>query len=101
MVHAGNFYYLAKIANLVSFFSGENMTNARRNINDAPINAYEQQRIAIIAENKRKLASLNIPTLKTAGPSEKRTKVFSKLQVHCTFFMVIFTTSWGFFVEDS
>eukprot|EP00267_Zea_mays_P051318 XP_020404245.1 uncharacterized protein LOC103649371 isoform X1 [Zea mays] len=50
------------------------MTNARRNINDAPINAYEQQRIAIIAENKRKLASLNIPTLKTAGPSEKRTK---------------------------
>ncbi|WVZ49389.1 hypothetical protein U9M48_000755, partial [Paspalum notatum var. saurae] len=56
---------------------GENMANTRRNSNDAPVNAYEQQRLATIAENKRKLACLNLPsgeTTQPAGQSNKRIK---------------------------
>lgn len=53
------------------------MANPRRN-NANPVNEYEQKRLAIIAENKRKLACLNIPSSKTmmrpAGQSSKRTK---------------------------
>lgn len=54
------------------------MENARKNTNAEPINEYEQRRLENIAENKRKLASLNVAHLKTmmqpAAQPNKRTK---------------------------
>ncbi|XP_008652536.2 uncharacterized protein [Zea mays] len=53
------------------------MASGRRRDKDASLNEYEEQRLATIAENKRRLEALNIPTLSNMnqhGRTTKRTK---------------------------
>jgi hypothetical protein len=65
---------------IISLLSiGEKMANARRKLNEIVPNMYEEQRLATIAHNKRRLDALNIPTLgdmqHQQGQPKKRTKV--------------------------
>ena len=70
------YYLFAKIAN--SFvFSEEKMSSARENNKEEAIR-YEQQRIATIAANKRKLDALKLPSLSNVvqhDQTKKRKKV--------------------------
>lgn len=71
------------------------MASGRRRDKDASLNEYEEQRLATIAENKRRLEALNIPTLSNMnqhGRTTKRTKVMYiySLQIGFVHFKTVF-----------
>lgn len=76
------------------------MASGRRRDKDASLNEYEEQRLATIAENKRRLEALNIPTLSNMnqhGRTTKRTKVMyiHSLQIGFVHFKTTFYTMFN------
>jgi len=82
------------------FLTEGEMPNAREN-NKGGLTEYEQKRKAIIADNKRRLEALKIPSLSSEGrqaPTRKRTKV-SDFLVTIVFgtldlYSIIFFSHW-------